>query len=43
LIIAITVKGKGVSYMEDKFEWHGVVPNEEQFKQAMSELEEDSK
>ncbi len=37
-IIADTVKGKGVSFMENKHEWHGVAPNEEQFKRAMEEL-----
>lgn len=39
-IIAKTVKGKGVSFMENKVEWHGKAPNEEQYKQAMEELEE---
>ncbi len=34
-----TVKGKGVSYMENVCSWHGVVPNEEQWKQAMDELD----
>lgn len=38
-IIAKTVKGKGVSYMEDKAEWHGKAPNEEQYNQAINELE----
>ena len=38
VIVAHTVKGKGVSYMENKCEWHGKPPNEEQFKQAMMEL-----
>ncbi len=38
-IIANTIKGKGVSYMEDKLGWHGVVPNKEQYEQAMKELE----
>lgn len=37
-ILATTVKGKGVSYMENVCEWHGMAPNEEQFKQAMAEL-----
>jgi transketolase len=39
VVVADTVKGKGVSYMEDKVEWHGKVPNEEQFGQAMAELD----
>ena len=38
-IIAKTVKGKGVSFMENKVEWHGKAPNEEQYKKAMEELE----
>ena len=38
-IIAKTTKGKGVSFMENKAEWHGKAPNEEQYKQAMEELE----
>lgn len=37
-IVAITTKGKGVSFMEDKAEWHGKAPNEEQYKIAMEEL-----
>lgn len=38
MIIAHTVKGKGVSFMEDKNEWHYRFPNEEQFKMALAEL-----
>lgn len=37
-IIANTVKGKGVSFMEDNVLWHGSLPNEEQEKQARHEL-----
>ena len=37
-IIANTIKGKGVSFMENKAEWHGKAPNEEQYRQAMIEL-----
>ena len=37
-IIAKTIKGKGVSFMENKAEWHGKAPNEEQYSQAMEEL-----
>jgi transketolase len=40
MVIAHTVKGKGVSFMENVCEWHGKAPSEEQFKQAMSELGE---
>ena len=39
-IIAKTVKGKGISFMEDKVEWHGKAPNEEQYQEALKELEE---
>ncbi len=38
LVIAHTVKGKGVSYMENKANWHHGVPTPEQFDQAMQEL-----
>ena len=37
-IIAKTIKGKGVSFMENKAEWHGKSPNEEQYNKAMEEL-----
>ena len=37
-IIAKTVKGKGVSFMENQVGWHGVAPNDEQYAQAMDEL-----
>ena len=39
-IIATSVKGKGVSFMEDQASWHGTAPNAEQYEQAMSELEQ---
>jgi transketolase len=39
-IIAKTVKGKGVSFMENKVEWHGSPPNREQYETAMKELNE---
>ena len=38
-IIAKTVKGKGVSYMENSVGWHGKAPNEEQYKVGMADLE----
>ena len=38
-IIAKTVKGKGVSYMENKASWHGVAPNDEEYAIAMEELQ----
>lgn len=38
MIIAKTVKGKGVSFMENQASWHGSAPSEEQLEQALSEL-----
>ncbi|WP_297131952.1 transketolase [Terrisporobacter sp.] len=38
MIIAKTIKGKGVSFMENQASWHGSAPNEEQVEQALSEL-----
>lgn len=38
-IVAHTVKGKGVSFMENQAGWHGKAPNEEQAKEALAELE----
>lgn len=37
-IVANTVKGKGVSFMENNAGWHGKAPNDEQFEQALQEL-----
>ena len=37
-IIAKTTKGKGISFMENKAEWHGKAPNEEQYNIAIQEL-----
>ena len=39
LILAKTVKGKGVSYMENNYNWHGAAPNKEQYEQAVQELD----
>ena len=39
VIIAKTVKGKGVSFMENQAGWHGKAPNDEEFKIAMADLE----
>jgi len=39
LIIAHTIKGKGVSFMENQVGWHGNAPNEEQRQKAIQELE----
>ena len=38
-IIAKSVKGKGVSFMENQAKWHGSAPNDEQFEEAMKDLE----
>ncbi len=38
-VIAHTIKGKGVSFMEDNVEWHGKAPNEEETKLALQELQ----
>ena len=38
VIVQKSVKGKGVSFMEDKVSWHGTAPNKEQYDQAMAEL-----
>lgn len=40
ILVAHTIKGKGVSFMEGKAEWHGKVPSEGQLCQALAELEE---
>ena len=38
IIIAKTIKGKGISFMENKAEWHGKAPSEEEYNKAMEEL-----
>ena len=38
-VIAKSTKGKGVSFMEGQASWHGTAPNEEQYRQAMGELQ----
>ena len=38
VLLAKTVKGKGVSFMENNFGWHGKAPNDEQYEKAMAEL-----
>ena len=38
-IIMKSIKGKNVSFMENRAEWHGSAPNEEQFNQAIAELD----
>jgi len=39
VILAKTIKGKGISYMENTSDWHGKAPNENEFNLAMKELE----
>ncbi len=39
-IVAKTVKGKGISFMENQVNWHGAAPNAEQYETAMNELDE---
>jgi len=41
VIVADTVKGKGVSFMENRSEWHGKAPNEDEYKKATEEIERD--
>lgn len=40
MIIAHTIKGKGVSFMEDKLEWHYKSPSQDQYEKAIQEIEE---
>ena len=39
MIIANSIKGKGVSFMENQAGWHGKAPNQAQFEQAVAELQ----
>lgn len=43
VILLKTIKGKGVSFMENQAGWHGKAPNEDQYNQAIAELEESRK
>jgi transketolase len=43
VIVAHTVKGKGVSFMENKVEWHGIAPKKEEYERAIQELDEELK
>jgi transketolase len=43
MIVAHTIKGKGVSFMENVCGWHGTVPNKEQLKSALDELNSNRK
>ena len=40
MIIANTIKGKGVSFMENNVDWHGKAPSKEEYEMAMKELED---
>ena len=39
MILLHSIKGKGVSFMENNYEWHGMAPNQEQYEQAITELD----
>lgn len=39
-VVCKTVKGKGVSFMENAVIWHGMAPNDEQYAQAVKDIEE---
>lgn len=43
VIIADTIKGKGVSFVENKVEWHGISPKAEEYERAIRELDEELK
>lgn len=40
VVIAHTIKGKGVSFVENKVEWHGIAPKREEYERAIAELDE---
>jgi len=39
MIVAHTIKGKGVSFIENKVEWHGIAPKKEEYERAIIELD----
>jgi len=43
VIVAHTVKGKGVSFVENKVEWHGIAPKKDEYERAIKELDEELK
>ena len=43
MVIARTVKGKGVSFMENRSEWHGVAPSPQELEEALGDLENGAK
>jgi transketolase len=40
VILAKTIPGQGVSFMKNKYEWHGKAPNKEEADKALSELKQ---
>lgn len=42
VIICKTIKGKGVSFMENQIDWHGKAPNDEEYEMAVNELKQES-
>jgi transketolase len=38
MVVARTIKGKGVSFMEGRHEWHGKAPNDKEFELAIAEI-----
>jgi transketolase len=40
VVLAHTIKGKGVSFMEGKYQWHGRAPNEEERQRALAEIDQ---
>ncbi len=40
LILAHTIKGKGISFIEEQVDWHGKAPNQDEYERAMEELAE---
>jgi len=43
VIVAHTIKGKGVSFVENKAEWHGIAPKSDEYERAIKELDEELK
>ncbi|MGB3056791.1 MAG: transketolase, partial [Candidatus Omnitrophota bacterium] len=43
LVIAHTIKGKGISFIENKVEWHGIAPKKDELERALAELDEQEK
>ena len=41
-IICKTIKGKGVSFMENQVDWHGKAPNDEEYEMAVKELKQEA-